>query len=91
MLKLILAHGGSVKTKEGNDALWKAAEGGNVVTVKILLAHGANPNAFRLTPYFDGKTRTETWSALQVAQVNRHEDVAKYSEVIRLLKAAGAQ
>lgn len=85
ILKLILARGESVKTKEGSGALYVAAATGDAEIVKILLAHGANPNARNLTPYFDGNSRTETWSALQVAQVNKNR------EVVRLLKAAGAR
>lgn len=84
ILLMLLARGESVKTEEGSSALWAAASAGNADIVKILLAHGANPNARALTPYFDGRTRTETWSALQVAQVNKNR------EVVRLLKAAGA-
>jgi ankyrin repeat protein len=83
MVKFLISHGANVNAqgKNGWTALMLASLAGDINIIKLLLSHGADVNI----------KSDEGDTALSIAETNKHINLVRYSEVIRLLKAAGAK
>jgi ankyrin repeat protein len=83
VVKFLLSYRANVNAQGNNGwtALMLASLAGDINIVKILLSHGADVNI----------KSDEGDTALSIAETNKHINLVRYSEVIRLLKAAGAK